>query len=110
MTPDDALEGERVPDFAFVESATWEQVGRDAVAGELVEARYEVDGVFRELEEALRDGGQVDERQVRDARMALNQARRVLEEHVAVATDGTSAWGEPVPDMPYGVYREVLET
>jgi len=104
-----AGDGGRVPQFAFVESATWEQVGRDAVAGELVEARYEVDEAFRELEETLRDSGQVDERQVRDARMALNQARRVLEEHVATTTDGASAWGEPVPDMPYGVYRRVVE-
>jgi len=105
MTSDD----ERVPQLAFVESTTWEQVGRDAVAGELTEARYDVDGAFRELEETLRDGEQLDERQVRDARMALNQARRVLEEHVATVTDGTTAWGEPVPDMPYGVYRRVVE-
>lgn len=106
MTSDD---DERVPQLAFVESTTWEHVGRDAVAGELVEARYDVDGAFRELEKTLRDGERLDERQVRDARMALNQARRVLEEHVATVTEGTTAWGEPAPDMPYGVYRRVVE-
>ena len=106
MTSDD---DERVPQLAFVESATWEHVGRDAVTGELVEARYDVDDVFRDLEETLRDGEQLDERQVRDARMALNQARRVLEEHVATVTDETTAWGEPVPNMPYGFYRRVVE-
>jgi uncharacterized protein YbaA (DUF1428 family) len=48
-------------------------------------------------------------RQVRDARRALNEARAVVKEHVATVSDETVAWGQPVPDMPYGVYRRVLE-
>lgn len=107
---DDAPDAEGVLHLALAESATWEDVGRTAVGGELFEARHDVDAAFHDLEETLRAGEAIDERQVRDARMALNEARRILEEHVATVADGTTAWGQPIPNMPYSVYRQVVET
>lgn len=106
---DGRRESDRVPQLAFVENATWEHVGRTAVAGELGEARHDVDGSFRDLASTLRGGEELTEQQVRDARVALNQARRVLEEHVATVADGAGAWGDPVPSMPYGVYKDVVD-
>ena len=93
--------------LGFVASASWECVGRKAVAGELYEARQVIDDEFWPLEEALRRGEEIDAAQVRDARMALNRAHRVLEEYVATTTDGTEPWGQPVPDIPFGRLREI---
>jgi len=98
---------EDVPQLGFVSSASWEQVGRDAVAGELVEARYAVEEEFRELEATLRDGGELDAGSIRDARMALNQARRVLERHIATIAEEAEPWGNHVPSMPASRAHEV---
>lgn len=100
-------DGDSVPQLGFVASASWEQVGRDAVAGELAEARFAVDEELRALEKALRDGDDVDAQAVRDARMALNQARRVVERHVATIVDDTEPWGTHLPSLPAGRAHEV---
>jgi len=99
-------------------SDEWDQVGRELLHGELAEQRFALDAAFRDAEEALygefdgegRYAGELDAEHVIELRRCLNRARRVVENHAARVTDGVEPWGEPVPDMPYGVYREVLET
>jgi hypothetical protein len=100
----------RVPDLGRTRNATWEDVARHAVVGELGESRRDVEDAFFDLEEALRDGEDLDADDVTDARMALNRARRALEEHVATVTDGTGAWGDPVPTIPYQDTRVVARS
>ena len=96
-----------VPQLAFVASASWEDVARNAVAGELVEARYDVSDALADVERRLRSGEELDEKLVRDARREMNQARRVLERHVATVVDETEPWAGPLPSIPIGRYREV---
>lgn len=81
------------------DSTQWEAVGRRAVSTQLNEARFDVEGVLRELAGDLRDGENIDVSDVRDARIALNTARRVLEEQVAPVAGG-EPWSEPVPEIP----------
>jgi len=97
-----------VAHLSLATSASWEHVARDAVRGELYEGRSEVMRTFGELEDALRRGEPLDASDVKDARQALNQARRTLEHHVATVADGTGAWDSPIPSMPAGRYREVV--
>lgn len=97
-------------------SDEWEHVGRELLHGELAEQRFALDTAFRDAEEALavlddteNYAGELNAEHVIELRRCLNRARRVVENHAARVTDGVEPWGEPVPDMPYGVYREVLE-
>lgn len=107
MSDDDQEVRECEGGLPFATDASWERVGREAVAGELSESRYAVDEEFRTLEAALRAGEEIDARQVRDARVALNRAHNILEMYVATTTEGTRAWGHPAPDIPVGRLREL---
>jgi len=85
----------------------WREVGRVAAADELEEGRYDVESALYAITvETMYSGGDPTPEQVREARMALNFAYRVLEEYIAPAA-GCEPWGDPVPDMPYGRAKEV---
>ena len=87
----------------------WREVGRDAVAGELSEGQFAVEAILHDIiMDTLREGEDPTPGQVREARMALNHTRRVLEQYVAPAA-GCEPWGAPVPDIPYGTLREVVD-
>jgi len=107
MTSDGDQEHEAGPQLGLAESASWEDVGRHAVRGELFDAREDVADAFRQLEETLWTGEPIDEDEVREARVALNRARRVIEQYVATVADGTEPWEQPLPDVPYGRLWEV---
>jgi hypothetical protein len=85
----------------------WDRVGRKAAAMEVEGARCDVDEVMEELVvETMFQGDDPTPEQIRAARRALNGARRALEEYVAPAA-GCDEWGDPIPEMPYGRYREI---
>jgi len=86
--------------LACTMTASWERVGREVVAGELFESRAEIGDEFHDIETALRNGEEIDADQIRDARMALNRAYRILEHYVATTTtDDVEPWELP-PDIP----------
>jgi len=91
--------------IGFTTTTSWERVGREVVAGELFESRGGVRDEFHDIETALRSGEEIDADQIRDARMALNRAYRILEHYVATTTDGVEPWELP-PDIPMGRFRE----
>lgn len=85
----------------------WRKVGRNAAADELEEARHDVESAMYDITiETMMRGGDPTPEQIREARMALNFAHRVLEEYIAPAA-GCESWGDPVPDMPHGRAKEV---
>ncbi|QLH78655.1 hypothetical protein HZS55_15765 [Halosimplex rubrum] len=85
----------------------WREVGRKAVGMELEDARYDVESALYAITvDTMFRGGDPTADQVKEARMALNLAHRILEEYVAPAA-GCEPWGDPVPDMPYGRAKEV---
>lgn len=92
------------------ECELWDRVGRKAAAMELEGARYDADDALHSLTvETMFRGEDPTPEQVREARRELNHVRRVLEQYIAPAA-GCEEWGEPVPDMPYSVYRDVVES
>jgi len=85
----------------------WNEVGREAVGMELDGARFDVEKITRELTmKTLYQDDDPSAEQIREARMAMNRCRRVLEEYVAPPA-GCEPWGDPVPEMPYGRARDV---
>jgi hypothetical protein len=85
----------------------WDRVGRRSAADALGNARYDVDEAMEMLTvETMFQGEDPSPEDIRAARLALNTARRVLEEFVAPAA-GCEEWGDPIPEMPYGRYREI---
>ncbi|PSP83299.1 hypothetical protein BRC96_08980 [Halobacteriales archaeon QS_6_64_34] len=97
-------------------SDEWDHVGRQLLHAELAECRFALDAAFHEAEEALavlnandEYAGDLDPEHIIELRRCLNRARRNVENYAAPVTDGVEPWGEPVPSMPYGKYREILE-
>jgi hypothetical protein len=87
----------------------WEQSGRKAAGMQLVGAHHDVEEILFEVTaETMLVGEDPTADQIREARMALNTARRVLEEFVAPAA-GEEPWGEPMPDIPVGVLWEMTD-
>jgi len=90
-------------------AVTWGEVGRELLSGELAECRLEIEGAFREVEDALygeMDGegeysGEVTPEQVRQLRLALNRARERVENQLAPVA-GVKPWGDPPPRIPMG--------
>jgi chloramphenicol 3-O-phosphotransferase len=86
---------------------TWEAVARDVLARELDDRRYALDGAFRDLGRALDDGNAVTVDDVREAREAIRQAERVLEENIVPLVDETDPWDGATKFMSNGeVARE----
>jgi hypothetical protein len=84
----------------------WNEVGREAAASELDSARFEVEAALYDIViDTMYSGADPTPEQIREARMALNLTRRVLEQYIAPAA-GCQPWGDPVPDMPFGRARE----
>lgn len=84
----------------------WREVGREAVGMELEDARYDVESALYAITvDTMFKGGDPTPEQVKEARMALNLAHRILEQYVAPDA-GCELWGDPVPDMPYGRAKE----
>jgi hypothetical protein len=111
MTDHDTTNGSETdprPSLGLAESLTWEQTGKAAIARELYEAGYDAAAELEDISEALRRGEDVTAEDVRRARLELTRAHRALEEFVAPATEGTRAWGQPLPDIPYGRLEELL--
>lgn len=85
----------------------WREVGRRAAADELEDGRHDVQAALFDITvDTMYSGGDPTPEQVREARMALNFTRRVLESYIAPAA-GCQPWGDPVPDIPFGRVREV---
>ena len=85
----------------------WQTVGRKAVADELGEGQFMVERALRDITMGtMYEGADPTPEQIRDARAALNRARRVLEQYAAPAA-GCEPWGQPVPNIPHGRVREV---
>lgn len=99
-----------VPEWA----TTWAEVGRELLRGELAEIRFELEGAFREAEEALygeydgegRYSGDLTPEHVYAMRRALNRARERVENEVAPVA-GVEPWGDPPPRIPMGVMWEL---
>lgn len=83
----------------------WEDLARTLLASELFTAANDVDLAFDEVERALRQGEDLDADDVREARFALREAWRLLEDKVAPFTDGVEPWARP-PDVPTSVARK----
>ena len=93
------------------ETDAWSAVGRDLLVSELGRRRSAVTEAFHVSEDALRNGEELTAHQIRDMRRALNMARLAVETHAARVADGVDSWDDDdVPEMPYGVYRHVLES
>lgn len=97
-------------------SDEWDHVGRELLRHQLAEERFALEAAFRDAEERLAtlddDGEHVGEltvAEIIELRRCLNRARRVVENYAVRVTDDVEPWDEPVPDMPYGVYRQILE-
>ena len=92
----------------------WTYVGRELLHSELAERRYAVSDAFQDAEDALaviedeEYVGELEAEDIRAMRRELNHARRIVEEYAARVADDVEPWGEPVPSMPYSVYRDVL--
>ncbi|GGN27009.1 hypothetical protein GCM10009021_31920 [Halarchaeum nitratireducens] len=90
----------------------WGAVGRDLLRDELARQRCALEDAFGGAESALdttRSTESLDADDVRALRRSLNRARYAVEEHAARVTPGVEPYGEPVPDLPYGVYRTIAE-
>ncbi|QLH80987.1 hypothetical protein [Halosimplex pelagicum] len=84
----------------------WREVGRKSAASELDEARFGVEeALYDILMNTMYQGGDPTPEQIRDARMALNLAYRILETRIAPIA-GCEPWGGPLPDIPSGKARE----
>jgi len=85
----------------------WREVGREAAAGEFESARFEVEvALYDIIVGTMYEGGDPSPEQIRDARMALNHTRRLLETRIAPIA-GCEPWGDPLPDIPFGRARDV---
>lgn len=85
----------------------WREVGRKAAAMEIEEGRCDVEAALHDITvDTMFRGGDPTPEQIREARKALNFARRVVEEYAAPAA-GCDSWGGPMPDIPYGRASEV---
>lgn len=85
----------------------WDRAGRKAVAMELEAACNDAVGAVEEVgANTMLQGEDPSPEQVRAARRQLNDLRRILEEFVAPAA-GCDEWGDPLPEIPHGRYREV---
>lgn len=85
----------------------WEEAGRKAAAARLEESRYDVEAALYDITvDTMHRGGNPTPEQIREARMALNLARRVLETTIAPAA-GCEPWDGPLPDIPFHKYREL---
>jgi len=75
-------------------ATTWERVGRDVLAGELDERRFDLEASFRDLGRDVEAGSTVTGKDVREARRALAEAQRILEDCVVPVVDDSE--GEDV--------------
>ncbi|WP_136690052.1 hypothetical protein [Halorhabdus amylolytica] len=85
----------------------WEDVGRGLLRSELGKARTELVEASHDVEDTLRKGEAVTHEQVRQLRLALNHARRCVEDYAAPVA-GVEPWGDPVPPIPYRVMHESI--
>lgn len=87
----------------------WDSIGRKAAAEQLEDSEYEVADTLRAIIETMSyDGDDPTPEQVRDARVALNQARYTLEESIAPAA-GCEQWGDPLPEMPVRRLQDLVD-
>ena len=97
-------------------SEGWDQVGRELLCRELDEQRMELNAALHDTVDTLRqldeDGkkysGELTAEDVVELRRRLNRTRRIVENYAARMTVGVEPWGDPIPDMPYGAYPEVV--
>lgn len=97
-------------------SEGWDQVGRELLSRELDEQRMELNAALHDTVDTLRqldeDGekytGDLTAEEVVELRRRLNRTRRIVENYAARMTVGVEPWGDPIPDMPYGAYPEVV--
>jgi len=85
---------------------TWEAIAREAVAEDLRGRSNDVEAALFDLAETFQFGEEPTPDQVLNARRALDQARRVLEDRVVPVVDGVEPWDRPIMCMPYGAVRE----
>lgn len=81
------------------DSVPWETVARRGATFQLDDARFSVEDVLGTIAEDLRAGDDLDADDIVRARLALNEARRMLEEILAPIA-GAEEWGDPLPRLP----------
>lgn len=88
----------------------WETVGRRALASDIETTRMDVNDALDSLAEAVRDGHDITPEDIVEARIALNAARRTVEDFVAPVTPSAREWGSPPPSIPRGRVDEYYGT
>jgi len=87
----------------------WDRIGREVAANQLEDCEREVSDALYAIVKAMAfHGDDPTPEQVRNARVALNQARYTLEESIAPAA-GCEQWGDPLPEMPVGRLQDLVE-
>jgi len=76
---------------------------------ELNAALHDTVDTLRHLDEdGEKYSGELTAEDVVELRRRLNRTRRIVENYAARMTVGVEPWGDPIPDMPYGAYPEVV--
>lgn len=83
----------------------WEGVGRDLAATEVDRRRAAVENELYDIADRLRTGEELRPEDIDQARRALNDLRRLVEDQLAPVA-GVEPWAQHPPSMPFGVVRE----
>lgn len=74
------------------DNSPWAEVGHELAKSAVMEARYELENVLRDVERTLREGENPTVEQIYAIRRAHDKLQKLTEEALAAVAEGTEPW------------------